>query len=111
LRAVAVLALGVAAACPPEIEPAPEDLDGVAHWLWVNYELADDAAALAQVDAGRQVVPLERLDHRLLARIHPQARARVVDARIVIAALLEKGLQESFIVWLKAYKERRAVQE
>ncbi|MBS3053865.1 MAG: DUF460 domain-containing protein [Candidatus Aenigmarchaeota archaeon] len=39
-------------------------------------------------------------------KIHAIGNVLVVDKHE-----LEKGLQESFIVWLKAYKERRAVQE
>ncbi|MFH1811304.1 MAG: hypothetical protein ABIJ09_21370 [Pseudomonadota bacterium] len=42
--------VAVLAACPPEVEPAPEDLDGVAHWLWLNYTLADDTAVADAVN-------------------------------------------------------------
>jgi len=40
---LATLALG-ALACEPALEPAPGDIDGLAHWLWVNFLDADDAA-------------------------------------------------------------------
>jgi len=30
------------AACEPALEPAPKDIDGLAHWLWVNYLAAND---------------------------------------------------------------------
>ncbi|MFH1811446.1 MAG: hypothetical protein ABIJ09_22080 [Pseudomonadota bacterium] len=39
-------------ACEPPLEPAPEDINGIAHWLWVNYLQADDTA---MVDAMRKV--------------------------------------------------------
>lgn len=38
------LVLAPACSCDPPIEPAPEDIKGLAHWLWSNYLTADDAA-------------------------------------------------------------------
>lgn len=37
-------------ACEPELEPAPADIDGVSHWLWVNFETADDASLDDAID-------------------------------------------------------------
>lgn len=42
-----VLPLLAAAACAPPAEPAPDDVDGLAHWLWNNGDGADDAAIVA----------------------------------------------------------------
>jgi len=39
--------------CGPQVPPAPEDVDGKFHWLWVNGEPADDATledAVASLD-------------------------------------------------------------
>ncbi|MBN2360527.1 MAG: hypothetical protein JXR83_13815 [Deltaproteobacteria bacterium] len=33
-----------ACSCDPPIAPAPEDIEGLSHWLWVNFLVADDAA-------------------------------------------------------------------
>ncbi len=37
-------------ACGPSLEPAPEDINGVAHWLWQHYDDADDTSLADAID-------------------------------------------------------------
>lgn len=43
---LAAAAAGGAGGCAPPLQPAPEDLDGLAHWFWDNGVAADAAAVL-----------------------------------------------------------------
>lgn len=43
-------------ACEPELDPAPEDINGVAHWLWAHYDDADDASLADAIDKVYSVV-------------------------------------------------------
>jgi len=49
---ILALVLSAGSACLP-VDPAPDDLDGLAHWLWTNHLLADDGQVLeAMASAG-----------------------------------------------------------
>ena len=37
-------------ACEPKIEAAPEDVDGLAHWLWANYSDVEDETLSDAID-------------------------------------------------------------
>src|SRR5512137_1117289 len=63
------LALAIAAApacsCDPPIEPAPEDIEGLSHWLWFNFLAADDAAL---ADASTKIYAASDFDNFTAAK-------------------------------------------
>lgn len=65
LAGLAALAVLLGSACPPPVEPAPKDLDGVAHWLWNNYLLADDASVGDAINKLHKAVDGDSLDESL----------------------------------------------
>lgn len=72
--------LPLVAACPPPLEPAPKDIDGVAHWLWLHYEDADDAAmadALEKVHRACRFSDFEASERGLLSDLSKQELAPV----------------------------------
>lgn len=44
------------------IEPAPKDLDGLAHWFWLNYTAADDAEMADAVDKLHRALDADALE-------------------------------------------------
>ena len=58
--ALAVIAVA-AVACKP-VDPAPEDLDGLFHWFWTNYEAAGDGDWLDAVNNAHAAMGMAALE-------------------------------------------------
>jgi len=65
LVGLAGLVVLLCSACPPPVEPAPKDLDGVIHWFWNNYLEADDASVGDAVNKLHKAVKGDSLDESL----------------------------------------------
>jgi len=87
------------------VDPAPADLDGLVHWIWVNYDASDDAAAadaVAKLDravapdvlesdtGGTTRLKAEEISGIALTGAHDPSRARGLYAVTHMACTLEQ---------------------
>jgi len=83
VRALVLCGALLATGC--KVEPAPADVDGIARWMWLNYEKADDDAladAIARLDTAlggtnpdneqSSLTPLQAGDSKVLTKQHPE---------------------------------------